>query len=49
MIIPTKQTYNLPFKGVVKSTSSRSVEPGRLEKCISTEKGGTGEGSSVFL
>ena len=49
VIIPTKQTYNLPFKGVVKSTSSRSVEPGRLEKCISIEKGGTGEGSSVFL
>ena len=49
VIIPTKETYNLPFKGVVKSTSSRSVEPGRLEKCISTEKGGSGEGSRVFL
>ena len=49
VIIPTKQTYNLPFKGVVKSTSSRSVEPGRLEKCMSIEKGGSGEGGAAYL
>ena len=49
MIIPAKQTYNLPFKGVVKSTSSRSVEPGRLEKCMSIEKGGSGEGGAAYL
>ena len=49
VIIPTKQTYNLPFKGVVKSTFSRSVEPGRLEKCISAEKGGIGDGLSECL